>query len=154
MASHHFIFSPGHYIGQCRLILSPAKEQITFYTSWQVDPLSEGKICCHQTIEMVALGERMENDIVISDIKTGSFAIVLENPLLGKAQGTGIISSSTIAWEFQASSGLDGFEIYKLQEDGDYHVHAEYASRDQLRTIIDGVIWKKESAPLEEKELE
>ena len=67
----------------------------------------------------------------------------LENELLGTVKGTGVIDENTIAWEFHGTGGLEGFEVYELQDNGDYMMHAEYSSPDQFRTIIDGRIWKK-----------
>jgi hypothetical protein len=67
----------------------------------------------------------------------------LENELLGKVKGAGVIDEKTIAWEFHGTGGLEGFEVYELQDNGDYMMHAEYSSPDQFRTIIDGRIWKK-----------
>ena len=85
----------------------------------------------------------MKNAFVITHITSSSFEIDIENDLLGKVHGTGVIDARTIAWEFHGKDSLEGFEVYELQEDGDYMMHAEYTSVDQFRTIIDGRIWKK-----------
>jgi hypothetical protein len=63
--------------------------------------------------------------------------------MLGSVQGKGIIDAKTIAWEFRGHPDFEGFEVYELQENGDFMLHAEYSSLDQIRTIIDGRIWKK-----------
>jgi len=55
------------------------------------------------------------------------------------------MDEKTVAWEFSNKElGFEGFEIYELQEDGNYITRGEYVSIDQLRTIIEGKIWKKQ----------
>jgi hypothetical protein len=58
--------------------------------------------------------------------------------------GKGIIDSAKIAWEIRGKDDFEGFELYELIAGGDYKVHAEYASTDQFRTIINGLIWRRE----------
>ena len=49
-----------------------------------------------------------------------------------------------IAWEFRVPEiGFEGFETYEKQPDDTYLMHAEYATDDQLRTVIKGKIWQK-----------
>ncbi len=66
---------------------------------------------------------------------------------MGKVQGEGVISDKVIAWEFRMSDiGFEGIEIYEKQEDNTYSMHAEYATNDQFRTLIQGKVWKQNKA--------
>lgn len=142
MTSHLFLFSSSLWIGQGRLLL-PSFQNLPFYTKWEVEAINDQSISWRQYVVMTTLGSQIENKIVISNIAPNSFTIALENELFGSSQGIGIIDKEKIAWEFHAPSELEGFEVYQLQENGDYKVHAEYLSKDHVRTIIDGLIWKK-----------
>lgn len=145
MAQHDFLFNPGLWIGEGRVTFSASPEHIHFYTKWQVEKQSKEGIPCRQQVEIQGTDEHVFNSFQIKEVTPASFKIELENDLIGKVQGTGVIDVKTIAWEFRDSPNFEGFEVYELQEDGDYMVHAEYASTDQYRTIIDGRIWKKQS---------
>jgi len=140
--SHQFIFNPGRWVGEGRITFSSSSEMLRFYTSWVLNPEEDSKIACNQRVEMQGAPEVVENNFSIYDISKSKFGIDLENDLIGKVIGTGVIDEKTIAWEFRGNAGLEGFEVYELQENGDYMLHAEYAS-DQFRTIIDGRVWKK-----------
>jgi hypothetical protein len=61
-----------------------------------------------------------------------------------------VIDAKTIAWEFRNNEEFQGFEVYELQENGDYMLHAEYSTSEDFRTIIDGRVWQK--APKDKKE--
>lgn len=144
---HVFIFSPGRWIGEGKITFSASMDHLRFYTSWQIgDVTDENKIIpCYQRVEMQGADSAMENAFFVELLDADKFKIQLENELLGSVEGSGLIDSSTIAWEFRHHSNIEGFEVYELQENGDYMFHAEYASPDQFRTIIDGRIWKKSS---------
>jgi hypothetical protein len=90
--------------------------------------------------------DRVFNEFICSEIHSEGFKILLNNEMLGKISGQGVIGPKTIAWEFRGNPEFEGFEIYELQENGDYMLHAEYASTDEFRTIVDGRIWKKSSS--------
>lgn len=145
MTTHQFIFQPGKWIGEGKIAFSASPEHIRFFTRWVIeDPKKEG-IDCLQEVEMQGTEPHMQNSFHFSQIKPTGFDVQLENEILGKVKGSGVIDAKTIAWEFHATTeGLEGFEVYELQDNGDYMLHAEYTSPDQLRTIIDGRIWKKE----------
>ncbi len=98
---------------------------------------------CQQQVEMQGAENIVCNQFLIKKISADKFKIQLENELLGLVEGSGVIDSQTIAWEFRNNINTEGFEVYELQENGDYMLHAEYSSPDQFRTIIDGRIWKK-----------
>ena len=146
MESHLFLFEAGQWIGEGRVKFSASPEQIKFYTKWTI-PAATGDenpiIRCTQQVEMQGSSEQVVNNFQLSNISNGSFAIQIENDLVGKVQGKGVTDAKTIAWEFRGHPGFEGFEVYELTDNGDYMLHAEYSSPDQFRTIIDGRIWKK-----------
>lgn len=140
---HHFLFEPGFWIGEGRVTFSTSSEILHFYTKWESKGLVDGSIVCMQLVEMQGANEHVLNRFVITDIKPDSFAITLNNDLVDQVVGIGVLDDQTIAWEFRADSGLEGFESFKLLEGGEYSVHSEYASHEQFRSIIEGKIWKK-----------
>lgn len=140
---HQFIFTPGIWIGEGRIIFSSSPESIRFYTRWTVDPLAHDIIVARQIVEIQGAGENVVNTFTLSSISPDKFNIQLENELVGKIKGTGLLTPSSIAWEFRGHDSFEGFEIARLEENGDYMVHAEYASLDSHRTTIDGRVWKK-----------
>ncbi|MCE5316187.1 MAG: hypothetical protein LLG04_02335 [Parachlamydia sp.] len=140
---HAFILSPGKWVGEGKISFSASAEHLHFYTRWLIGEADTGSITCSQEVEMPGNETKMFNHFVFSNVTAASFAVELENDILGKVQGKGIIDAKTLAWEFHGGEGLEGFEVYELQDNGDYMLHAEYASPDQFRTVIDGRIWKK-----------
>lgn len=149
MAQHLFILNPGIWLGEGKISFSASSEQIPFSTRWTIQGEEEhdgkGKISCLQEVEMRDGSEKLKNNITLSDITTTSFIVELANEMVGKVTGKGVIDSKTIAWELREKSGFEGFEVYELQDNGEYFFHAEYASTENFRTIIDGRIWKKTS---------
>lgn len=143
MENHTFIFTPGTWLGEGKIGFSASSEEIPFYTRWIIqEEASNGTIICDQTVEMVESSEKVNNRLTISQITPLAFQIQLENDLVGKVSGKGVIDAKTIAWELREHSGFEGFEVYEIQENGEYTFHAEYASSENFRTIIDGRIWK------------
>lgn len=143
MIQHEFIFHPGKWIGEGRIAFSASKETIHFYTRWVIGNAETTGIVCTQEVEMRGGDQNMNNSFIFSHITPTSFDVHLDNDVLGSVEGVGVIDAKTIAWEFHGKEGLEGFEVYELQDNGDYMLHAEYTSTDQFRTIIDGRIWKK-----------
>lgn len=140
--SNDFILRPGLWIGEGKITFSTSPQFIKFYTKWIIKEESPGVLSATQTVEMQGIKEHGLNYFTIEDISKNGFAIILDNELMGRVEGKGVINSKTIGWEFRQSS-FEGFEIYERQENGDYALHAEYASPEQHRTIIDGLIWEK-----------
>ncbi len=141
---HEFIFTPGRWIGEGKISFSSSRDHLRFYTSWLIEKDEQSdKIRCQQQVEMQGAENVVINQFLIEKTGLGKFNIHLENELLGFVEGAGVIDKQTIAWEFRNNSNTEGFEVYELQENGDYMLHAEYSSPDQFRTIIDGRIWKK-----------
>lgn len=143
MLHHEFIFMPGRWVGGGKITFSVSPELVRFYTSWTIEEQKGHAIHVLQRVEMQSLEEVVNNKFVVYDLEDKKFKIDLENDLIGNANGTGIIDEKTIAWEFRGNTGVEGFEVYELQDNGDYMLHAEYSSAEQFRTIIDGRIWKK-----------
>jgi hypothetical protein len=140
---HHFIFSPGHWIGEGRISFSSSADHFRFYTKWTIDPLEEGKVTARQQIEIQGGGDHSVNQLLFSNIVNQNFQVELVQALSPPMHGKGILDEKTIAWEFRNRADFEGFEVYELQENGDYMLHAEYLSGGQFRTLIDGRIWKK-----------
>ncbi len=142
--SHLFIFNPGIWIGEGKITFSTSPEIIHFYTKWTIEPFDEEVgYSCQQQVEMQGVNESVFNNLSFSEVTPKSFKITLENDLVGVVDGKGIIDPKTIAWEYRPNTDFEGFEVYELQENGDYMLHAEYSSPDQYRTVIDGRIWQK-----------
>lgn len=96
--------------------------------------------------------DKTQNKFTLTEIKNNTFIITLENESLGKVIGKGVYDDKTVAWEFSNKElGFEGFEVYELQEDGGYVTRGEYISIDQLRTIIEGKIWKKQATKRDKK---
>lgn len=144
MTPHHFIFTPGIWIGEGKITFSTSPDFIKFYTKWQITEEQPGTIKAVQTVEMHGIKEHVVNNFTFVDVTPKSFALTLESEMIGSVNGKGLIDARSIAWEFRGNLSFEGFEVYELQENGDYFLHAEYSS-EQFRTIVEGLIWKKGS---------
>lgn len=143
-SKHHFIFNPGIWIGEGKITFSTSPESIHYYTKWIIEEFDKKLgYTCMQQVEMQGGEESVFNNLTFSDVTSDSFTVKLENELLTTVTGKGVMDLKTIAWEFRTGADFEGFEVYELQDNGDYMMHAEYASPDQYRTIIDGRVWKK-----------
>lgn len=143
MPTHKFIFTPGYWIGEGKISFSTSTSHIRFYTRWMVEPEQDGLIVCSQQVEMQGTEEVLANRYSFSNIGTEGCKILIENELVTSVQGFCVFEPKTIAWEFRGHDTMEGYEVYQLQENGDYMFHAEFSSADQFRTIIDGRIWPK-----------
>ena len=143
--THTFLLVPALWKGEGKIDFNSSPDIIPFYTQWEVFPLDQGTIQAKQTVEMEGTEEILHNHFRITSLTPISFLIELTNELLGTVQGRGTLVPNQIGWEFRHPSTFDGFETYRLDEQGQYSLHAEYASPDQYRTIIDGRIWKDHS---------
>lgn len=137
---HNFIFQPGNWVGEGIVTFSASSEELPFVTKWQIGTAAEREIEGSQEVQMEASEEPVNNQFQFFDITASSFKVSLHNEILGQVVGSGIIDEQTIAWEFRGTIGFQGYEVYERQSDGEYTFHAEYASPDQFRTIIDGRI--------------
>lgn len=143
MENHHFIFTPLEWLGKGKITFSASPVELEFYTRWT--PLAEekGAIQCVQKVEVNEADEPVVNTYTFSNITPTSFVVILSNDMVGKATGKGVIDEKRIAWEFRGIPGFEGFEVYELQENGEYLMHAEYLADGDYRTHIKGRIWKK-----------
>lgn len=142
--NHCFLFNPQEWVGDGTITFNEFGHGLKFYTLWKVQECSHNQVSCIQEIEVEGLIDKTQNKFVLTQITPTTFTITLENESLGKVTGKGVIDARTVAWEFNNKElGFEGFEIYELQEDGNYVTRGEYISIDQLRTIIGGKIWKK-----------
>lgn len=157
MDLHHFILSLGYWYGEGKIQLNMIEEELLFQTAWNVlEKDSSGKIHCIQEIQIDGLSENMKNELTFFGIESETFSVEMTNHNIEKVQGTGVIDKGMIAWEFRDNDlNFEGFEVYTLEKDGGYNMHAEYVTADQFRTKIIGRIWKKssqEQIELKEKE--
>lgn len=144
MESQAFIFTPGIWIGEGKISFTASPEVLSFFTKWDFKPqMREGEVRCTQQVEMQGVDDKVINNFRFFSIQPDSFALELENELVGCVRGNGVVSAKEIAWEFRGHPSFEGFEVYRVKENGDYAVHAEFASPDQFRTIINGRIWRK-----------
>lgn len=140
---HSFLFTPGLWIGQGKITFSVSPDHLHFYTKWLVETPSDGIILCRQEVETEGREWPLINTFNISKITEEGFSIDLSNDLLNHIPGKGVLDPKTIAWEFRGNPDFEGFEVYELQDNGDYMLHAEFVSTENFRTIVDGRIWKK-----------
>jgi hypothetical protein len=145
MRSKDFIFTPGLWLGEGKISFSSSLEFLKFYTKWQIVEESSEVMKAVQIIEIQGIEEQIVNMFMFKDITSTSFAVFLENNIVGKISGKGLLDEHLIAWEFRGQIAFEGFEVYEQQENGDYFLHAEYGSPDQFRTIVEGLIWRKGS---------
>lgn len=141
---HSFIFSPGKWLGEGKIHLNQIEEELAFFTRWTVLEQEEKQIECMQEIQVKGLSDIMINHFVIFDIVGSTFSLLMENHAIGQVQGTGILHELAIGWEFRVPElGFEGFEYYEKESDESYRMRGEFATNDQLRTTMQGRIWKQ-----------
>lgn len=145
---HMFVFEPGTWLGEGKVRLSISEEDLKYFTRWQIEPAKEGKVMnLSQEIEIKGVPDKMVHRFKFHPPKDLEFKVELENEHFGKVSGQGLLLPKKIAWEFRGQEGgVEGFEVYELQEDGSYFVHAEYVTKEDFRTLVQGKIWKKSTA--------
>lgn len=141
----HFIFSEGVWLGEGVITFAGSPDSVKFFTRWTIEREWEGVIACVQEVELHGLEQNSENAVLISEAKEGEFKISLENELMGKVTGKGVYDKKKVAWELRDQPGMEGYEVYELQENGEYKFHSEFSS-PPFRTIIEGRLWKKEAS--------
>lgn len=147
MKGHLFIFSEGVWLGEGKIKLNMLEEELVFFTRWIVryrennDPIE-----CTQEIQVKGLSDLMTNHFILTDFSQNDFSVVMENHAVGKVSGKGILNEDRIGWEFRVKEiGFEGFEFYEKKSDDSYIVHGEFATSDELRTTIQGRIWRQAS---------
>lgn len=144
MFNHTFIFSPGLWTGEGKIVLNMVEEELFFGTKWAVQTTDfTGKVNCAQDIQIQGLGDQMRNELSFYDFQAKGFLVDMENQNVGRIIGTGVYDEKTIAWEFRNNSNFEGYETYTLQEDGSYIMKGEYITTDQFRTQIEARIWQQ-----------
>ena len=143
--SAHFVLTAGVWLGEGVVKLSIADEELKFITRWTVSkPKKNGLILSSQEVQIGGVSEIMKNMFSFSNLTEEAFEVSLENENLGKVTGTGIYRPELLAWEFRNNPlGFEGFELYQLLDDGSYFMHAEYITKEDFRTQIQGKLWKK-----------
>ncbi len=144
MFKHTFIFTPGTWYGEGKILLNLVEEELLFQTNWTVQARDfSGKIQCSQQIQIQGLAEEMRNELAFYDLQTRLFTVEMENQNVGRVTGSGVFDEKMIAWEFRSNEvQFEGFETYLLQDDlRSYFMKAEYVTSDQLRTQIEARIW-------------
>lgn len=158
MMNHMFIFSPGLWLGEGKIMLNMVEEELFFGTKWLIQNTDfTGKINCSQEIQIQGLPEQMRNELSFYDFQAKRFQVDMDNQNVGRIVGTGIFDDTMIAWEFRNNANFEGYETYTLQEDGSYIMKGEYITTDQFRTQIEARIWlqsKEVPSPDESQENE
>ena len=147
MFKHTFIFSPGSWSGEGKIVLNMVEEELIFNTNWAIQNRDfAGKVTCAQDIQIQGLSENMRNELTFYDFQTKTFSVDMENQNVGRIVGTGVFDDNLIAWEFKNNDmNFEGFETYSLQPDGSYMMKGEYVTSDQFRTQIEARIWLQTS---------
>lgn len=141
MNEHHFIFAPGVWQGHGTITFSMAEDVLEFTMRWTVLPIEDHKIYFHQEIDIEGLPEKMRNNFTLWQISPAAFEIMLENTIVHKVNGSGLVTPTSIAWEFRRKDQeFEGFEIYELQPDGSYKMRAEFTAGAGMRTQVTGRI--------------
>src|SRR3989338_5321691 len=148
MSHHLFIFSPGTWFGEGKILLNMVEEELVFNTNWAIQNRDfAGKVVGAQEIQIHGLTENMRNELTFYDFQDKTFAVDMENQNIGRIVGTGVFDDKMIAWEFRNNDmNFEGYETYNLQGDGSYMMKGEYVTSDQLRTQIEARIWPKSNA--------
>ncbi len=137
------MFLPGKWVGEGMIRLNMVEEELIFFTRWNIGVEDSGCIECKQEIEVKGLSDVMVNHFHITNIEPASFSLCMENHAIGKVGGIGVVSESRLGWEFRVKDlGFEGFESYEKQPDDSYIMQGEFSTVDQLRTSIQGKIWK------------
>lgn len=140
-----FIFSPGIWLGEGKISFTSSPNFIKFFTKWVIQVESSGIMTANQMIEMQGGEEDPTiNSFTFKELCPTSFVVILENESVGSSVGTGVRDAQTIAWEFHPPASLEGFETYEIQRNGDYFFHAEYGSSHEFKTVVEGLIWRKQ----------
>src|SRR5271157_38887 len=154
--NHTFIFAPGNWEGEGKILLNMVEEDLVFNTTWSVQAGDfAGKVECAQDIQVQGLSENMRNELTFYDFQNNSFSVDMENQNVGRITGTGVFDDQMIGWEFRNSgTNFEGFETYHRQPDGSYLMKGEYVTSDQFRTQIEAKLWlsTKEVPPPNEEE--
>lgn len=158
MTQHLFLFQPGCWIGEGKIQLNAFDEELIFFTRWKTLHLDRDfkQFEASQEVQIAGHSDLMFNQFWFNEFHAKRFEVTLENQTWGEVKGIGMLDDRFIGWEFRdLELGFEGYEYYELQEDDTYLMRAEFVSKDQLRTQIEGKIWKqlvKKENQIEEKQ--
>lgn len=144
MSKHSFLFNPGNWIGEGKIILNLIEDELFFKTNWSVlNRDFAGKVACAQDIKIEGIADNMRNELMFYNFGEKEFTVDMENQNIGRIVGIGVYDENTIAWEFRNNDlNFEGFETYVRQPDGSYDMSGEYITSDQFRTQIQARIWE------------
>lgn len=144
--------APKVWEGSGTIRFNMSAETLTFQTVWEITHEEDGSITCTQDINIDDVPDKMINKFSISDLREDKFFINLSNEILGSVDGNGIIDEKILAWEFRGNDlDFEGYEIFEKQDKHTYLTRAEFTSKDQMRTMIEGKIWLQEGDKQEEE---
>ncbi|MDN3504388.1 MAG: hypothetical protein P0S95_02285 [Rhabdochlamydiaceae bacterium] len=146
MFDHLFLFNPGCWIGEGKIQLNALEDELIYFMRWRSilidNELQEFEST--QEVQIAGHTDVMFNQFLFSNFDRGNFDVLLENQAWGEVCGRGQVDSKFIGWEFRKNElGFEGYEFYELQDDGTYITKAEFVTQEDLRTTIDGKIWKQ-----------
>lgn len=149
---HRFIFEKGIWLGEGVISINVTSEQVKYFTRWEFSAEENGVIEVIHQVEMQGVAEPTINRYKIEKEEKGKFLIEGENQNFGVAKGKGVFNEEHIAWEFVGNNlPFEGLEIFFKENEENYKTRAEFFTKDNLRTIIAGRVWR--SVSQEEKTL-
>ncbi|MBS0623491.1 MAG: hypothetical protein JSS62_02600 [Verrucomicrobia bacterium] len=135
------MFCSSRWEGEGNITLSVSDQVISYKVVWIVSPPKEDRIFLHQIVTIQDFDQMMTNQFCISQASKTNFDIELSNQLVCGIKGKGVIDPQVVAWEFrETGQEFEGFEVYRLQPDESYEMHAEYSASEGMRTLIQGYI--------------
>lgn len=142
MTQHHFLLSKGIWLGMGKMEFSISPDTVIIYMKWNFTPMEDRLIIVEQQI-----GHQGRDDLLLNQYRfvlTSDTTFDIELKHEGQIiKGNGHINGSQIFWEFVDDKNFIGFETYTLQDNGEYSLHAEYISGEELRTVVNGRVWCK-----------
>lgn len=137
---HLFIFSKATWLGQGSLQYTQA-ELLSFHTRWEFAELSPGIYQAKHKVEIEGSNAPHENVYTFFPLDDKSFRVILQNPIVERAEGVGFIEEERIGWAIETPE-LQGREVFTKIDDATYSLEADYFSQE-ITSKIRGKIWKK-----------
>lgn len=142
--AHVFIFQSGIWVGEGKITIGLSSGFMKFYTKWEIEKEDSRLITAIQRVELDRGASHLINRFSFACTENQHFFVSLQNESVGNAEGKGLWDEKKLAWEFRDPHVFEGFEVYELQDNGDYFFHAEYGTPDAFKTTVEGLIWKRE----------
>ena len=84
--THPFIFTPGTWYGEGKIVLNMVEEELIFNTNWTVQNRDfAGKVGASQEIQIQGLSDNMQNELTFYDFQPKTFCVDMENPNIGRS---------------------------------------------------------------------